>query len=114
LAELRLEVVELLKRTIGFDRWCWSVGDPDSLLAGGDLAEADLWPVMPRLFALEQWDEVNAVHVLARHRRPVGSLSEATAGDLARSRCWDECLRSHGVGDQATVVLRDAYGSWGI
>jgi DNA-binding CsgD family transcriptional regulator len=112
-AELRLEAVELLKRAIGFDRWCWSVGDPDSLLGGGDLAEADLWPVMPRLFALEQWDELNAPHVLARRRRPVGSLSLAMGGDLARSRCWDECLRLHGVGDQATVVLRDAHGSWG-
>jgi len=111
--ELRLEVVEHLKRTIGFERWCWSVGDPDSLLGGGDLAEADLWPVMPRLFALEQWDEINAAHVLARCRWPVGSLSAATAGDLARSRSWDECLRAHGVGDQATVVLRDGHGSWG-
>ena len=111
--ELRLDVVQLLKRTIGFDRWCWSVGDPDSLLGGGDLAEADLWPVMPRLFALEQWDESNAPHVLARRRRPVGSLNETTDGDLARSRCWDECLRLHGVGDQATVVLRDTYGAWG-
>ena len=76
--ELRLEAVNLLKQTVGFDRWCWSVGDPDSLIAGGDLAEADLWPVMPRMFALEQWDEVNAPHVLARHARPVGSLSSAS------------------------------------
>src|SRR5579884_1078811 len=105
--------MQLLKRTVGFDRWCWSVGDPDSLLAGGDLAEADLWPVMPRMFALEQWDAVNGAHVLARRRDPVGSLSATTEGDLARSRCWDECLRAHDVGDQATVVLRDAHGSWG-
>jgi DNA-binding CsgD family transcriptional regulator len=112
-AELRLEVIRLLKQMVGFDRWCWSVGDPDSLLAGGDLAEADLWPVMPRLFALEQWDEVNAPHLLARRPRPVGSLSASTGGDLGRSRVWDECLRLHSVGDQATVVLRDAHGSWG-
>jgi DNA-binding CsgD family transcriptional regulator len=108
-----MEAVGLLKRTIGFDRWCWSVGDPDSLVAGGDLAEADLWPVMPRIFALEQWDEQNAPHMLARARRSVASLSAATDGDLAHSRVWDECLRLHGIGDQATVVLRDAYGSWG-
>jgi DNA-binding NarL/FixJ family response regulator len=111
--ELRLEAVDLLKRTLGFDRWCWSVGDPDSLVAGGDLAEADLWPVMPRIFALEQWDELNAPHVLARRRHPVGSLSMATGGELAQNASWDECLRPFGVGDQATLVLRDAYGSWG-
>jgi DNA-binding NarL/FixJ family response regulator len=113
LHELRLEVIDLLKRTIGFDRWCWSMSDPDSLLAGGDLAEADLWPVMPRLFVLEQRDDVNATHLLARRQSPVGSLSAATGGDLARSRCWDECLRPYGVGDQATAVMRDAHGSWG-
>jgi hypothetical protein len=33
--------------------------------------------------------------------------------DLGLSRCWDECLRPYGIGDQATVVLRDGYGSWG-
>jgi len=72
-----------------------------------------MWPVMPRMFALEQWDEVNAARVLARRQRPVASLGEVTQGDLAHSRCWDECLRPHGVGDQAMVVLRDAHGSWG-
>jgi DNA-binding CsgD family transcriptional regulator len=113
LHELRLEAIGLIRATVGFERWCWSVGDPDSLLAGGDLAEADLWPVMPRMFALEQWDEVSAVHVVARGRRPVGSLDESTHGDLALNRCWDECLRHYGIGDQATLVLRDAYGSWG-
>ena len=112
-AELRLEAVDVLKRTIGFDRWCWSVGDPESLLGGGDLAEADLWPVMPRNFALEQLGDVNAAHVLARSHRPVAGLSAATGGNLGRSRCWDECLRPYGIGDQATVVLRDGHGSWG-
>ena len=86
-AELRLEAVALLKRTIGFERWCWTIGDPESLLAGGDLAEADLWPVMPHSFALEQRGDVNAAHVLARCRRPVAGLSAATGGDLALSRC---------------------------
>jgi DNA-binding CsgD family transcriptional regulator len=113
LHELRLEAVALLKRMIGFERWCWSISDPDSLLAGGDLAEADLWPVMPRMFLLEQRDTVHAAHLLARRPSPVGALSKDTAGDLARSPAWDECLRPFGVGDQATVVMRDAHGSWG-
>jgi DNA-binding CsgD family transcriptional regulator len=112
-SELRLEAVDVLKRTIGFDRWCWSVGDPESLLGGGDLAEADLWSVMPRNFVLEQQGDVNATHVLARSRLPVAGLSAATGGDLARSTCWDKCLRAYGIGDQATVVLRDGHGSWG-
>ncbi|HEX8969709.1 MAG TPA: helix-turn-helix transcriptional regulator [Chloroflexota bacterium] len=111
--ELRLEAMALLKRSLGFERWCWTIGDPESLLAGGDLAEADLWPVMPRSFTLEQRGDVNAAHVLARGGRSVAGLSSATNGDLALSRCWDECLRPHGIGDQATVVLRDGYGSWG-
>jgi DNA-binding CsgD family transcriptional regulator len=113
LSELRLEAIGLLKGVVGFQRWCWSVGDPDSLLGGGDLAEADLWPVMPRIFALEQWDEVSATHVLARRKHPVGNLDGATCGELALNQCWDECLRPFGIGDQATVVLRDAFGTWG-
>jgi len=113
LNELRATAIGLLKASVGFERWCWSLGDPTSLLAGGDLAEADLWPVMPRIFALEQWDAANALHVLARGPRPVTSLVEGTGGDLASNQCWDECLRPYGVGDQAAVALRDAYGSWG-
>jgi len=62
---------------------------------------------------LEQQGDVNAAHMLARSRHPVGGLSAATGGDLARSRCWDECLRPYSIGDQATVVMRDRHGSWG-
>ena len=29
---LRYEAVALLRRTVGFDRWCWPLADPDTLI----------------------------------------------------------------------------------
>jgi DNA-binding CsgD family transcriptional regulator len=43
---------------------------------------------------------------------PVALLTEATGGDLARSRLWRELLCQHDVADVATVVFRDGFGCW--
>jgi len=47
--ELRLEAIGILKRTIGFDRWCWNV---DALTRRGQLGERVIqrsaYPVLDR------------------------------------------------------------------
>jgi DNA-binding CsgD family transcriptional regulator len=111
---LRLEVVAELRRTIGFDRWCWPLADPQTLLPGSGLAEHNYGTGVPRSLALEySTDSFAAKHVLARAQTPVSSLSAATSGDTARSARWDEILRPAGIGDVAIVACRDSLGCWG-
>jgi DNA-binding CsgD family transcriptional regulator len=110
---LRREVVEELRRAIGFSRWCSPEGDPESLLPNGALHDTDLETALPRMLLLEQTGDVNAKHVLARSRYGSAAMSAATGGDLARSKRWDQCLRPYGIGDMLVSASRDAYGCWG-
>jgi hypothetical protein len=111
---LRFEAVADLQRVIGFDRWCWPLADPETLLPASGLALHDYVPAVPRSLELEySTDQFAAKHVLARRTKPVASMSTETGGDLARSARWDEVLRPVGIGDVAAVACRDALGCWG-
>ena len=111
---LRLEAIVELQRTIGFDRWCWPLADPETLLPLSGLAEHDFGLGVPRSLELEfSGGDYAAKHVLARRRNPAGSLSAETGGDLARSPRWNEVMRPVGIGDVAAVACRDALGCWG-
>jgi|SRR5919201_48333 DNA-binding CsgD family transcriptional regulator len=111
---MRREAIADLRATIGFDRWCWPLADPETLLPAGGLAEHDYGPRVPRTLELEySQDHFAAKHVLARRVNPAGSLNVETGGDLARSARWDEVLRTYGIGDVAVVACRDDAGCWG-
>ena len=111
---LRYEAVALLRRTIGFDRWCWPLADPDTLIPLSGVAEHDYGPGVPRVLELEfSGDDFAAMDVLARRLSPAGSLSSETGGDLARSPRWDQVLRQVGIGDEAVIACRDTLGCWG-
>jgi DNA-binding CsgD family transcriptional regulator len=111
---LRREAIAYLRGAIGFDRWCWPLADPETLVTSSGLAEHNYGPGVPRSLELEySTDTFAAKHVLARRPTPVGSLNVETGGDLARSARWDEVLRPAGIGDVAIVACRDAHGCWG-
>jgi DNA-binding CsgD family transcriptional regulator len=111
---LRREAVADLRRVIGFDRWCWPLADPETLLPASGLAEHDYVAAVPRALQLEySTDAVAAKHVLARRANVATSMSGETGGDLARSPRWDEVMRPVGIGDVAAVACRDALGCWG-
>jgi DNA-binding CsgD family transcriptional regulator len=111
---LRREAIARLQRTIGFDRWCWPLADPETLVASSGIAEHNYGPSVPRSLQLEySSDAFAAKRVLAQRVRPVGSLHEETGGDVARSARWDEVLRPAGIGDVAIVACRDSQGCWG-
>jgi DNA-binding CsgD family transcriptional regulator len=110
----RREAIGSLQRAIGFDRWCWPLADPETLVTSSGLAEHNFGPQVPRSLQLEYSADVFAAkHLLARRERPVGSLMGETGGDLARSARWDEILRPAGMGDVAILACRDAWGCWG-
>lgn len=111
---LRREVVEELRHAIGFDRWCWPVADPETLLPPDALFEHDYGAGLPRYLQLEYSDDPYAAkHLVAKARDPAASLFSATAGELSRSQRWDEVLGPAGIGDMAVVACRDQLGTWG-
>src|SRR3954451_901318 len=76
---LRREAIAYLQRVIGFDRWCWPLADPETLVTSSGLAEHNYGPGVPRALELEySTDRFAAKHVLARRQTPVGSLSVET------------------------------------
>ena len=83
---LRYEAVVLLRRTIGFDRWCWPLADPNTLIPLSGVAEHDYGPAVPRVLELEySGADYAAMDVLARRAIPAGSLSAET-GAISRGR----------------------------
>jgi DNA-binding CsgD family transcriptional regulator len=111
---IRREAISALQRTVGFDRWCWPIADPETLLPGGGIADHDYGPSVPRSLELEySADYFAAKHVVARRVNPAASLVAETGGDLARSARWNEVLRPAGIGDVAIVACRDPLGCWG-
>ena len=113
---LRREVIAELKATIGFDRWCAALVDPDTLIAHTGIAETDHIAELPRMLIEDgSCQEINSGAWLTRNRdrNRVGVLSAGTGGDLARSRRWRECLERFGTGDELRVLAADERGCWG-
>jgi DNA-binding CsgD family transcriptional regulator len=110
---IQREAIAELQRVIGFDRWCWVLADPDALIPLGGIADHDYGPAVPRVLELEYSGDFAAMDAVAQRVEPVGSLSADTGGDLPRSTRWDEVLRRVGIGDEAVVACRDAFGCWG-
>jgi DNA-binding CsgD family transcriptional regulator len=105
--------IDVLRRAVGFGRWCWPLTDPGSGLSTFGFAEFDLWAEVPRIAALEEHGDVTSKPRLALSPRASATLSAETGGNLARSRRWRECLQPYGVGDELMTLCRDRHGCWG-
>ena len=67
---LRLEAIRYLKHTIGFDRWCWPLADPETLVTSSGLAEHNFGPSVARSLQLEYSEDAFAAkHELSEGRR---------------------------------------------
>src|SRR5689334_12809336 len=105
--EARHTAISELRRVVGFERWCWPLTDPSSALSISGIGEVDFWPSIARLVALEHGGDVTSKPGLLSGPRASVALSEATRGDLARSRRWRECLRPYGIGDELMTACGD-------
>lgn len=112
--ELRLQVLEELRRVIGFEAHCWPLTDPATAAAATTLVDLPAIDLARFLVLHHGANDVNRYTVLAMSRSRAGTLHAATGGDLAKSVHWRESLRQHGVGDELTAVFSDAYGCWGF
>jgi DNA-binding CsgD family transcriptional regulator len=109
------EVARQLQRSVGFDGWCFSQADPATLLpARAMTSDSPATASQQRFWQIEyQLPDVNKLASLARTSQPVGALSAATSGDLARSRRWDEILRPAGIADELRAALTIGRHCWG-
>lgn len=106
---LRLEVLAVLRRVVGFDAYVWVVTDPETSVGTAPLADVPCLPELPQLIRLKYLTTVNRWTSMLT---PVASLHQATDGDLARSLIWRELLCRYQIGDIATSVHRDRFGCW--
>ena len=92
---------------IGFDRWCWPLADPESLLPASGIALHDYVAAVSRSLELEySTDAFAAKPVLARRANAVASMSAETSGDLSRSSRWDEAMRPVGIGERPAPAIK--------
>lgn len=110
--ELRVSILDELRRALGFDAYAWLLTDPTTWVGSGPLAEVPNLAELPRLIALKYCTSVNRWTGLPARRGAL--LSVATDGRLSMSLMWRELLSGYGVVDVASISLRDRYGSWGF
>jgi len=108
---LRLEVLAVIRRVVGFDAYAWLITDPETSVGSSPLADVPCLPELPQLIRLKYMTSVNRWTGL-----PSGavSLSAATGDDLSLSLMWRELLRRYQVRDIASSVYRDRFGCWGF
>jgi DNA-binding CsgD family transcriptional regulator len=119
-----VEATEKLKRAVPFDRSCWHLVDPGTVLFTGSLTQnvgcSGAW-LAEYEYVVE---DVNKWWFLARSGRRAGATSLATHGDLSRS-ARHRSQEAYGIGDElrgsfvvngtywgAAGFLRDSDRSW--
>ena len=107
---LRLQVLAELRRAVPFDAYAWVLTDPETQVGCAPLADVPCLPELSRLVRLRYLTALNRWTAITDP--PVALLTEASGGDLARSRLWRELLCRYDVADVATVVFRDGWGCW--
>jgi DNA-binding CsgD family transcriptional regulator len=109
--------VEVLGAAVPVDAWCVMTADPVTLLITGAVGE-NLPTSDPdrasEFFRIEYSGEdfINFAD-LARTGVKVGTLSEATGGDLEKSARWRVLFGPAGLGDQLRGVCADGSACWG-
>src|SRR2546430_2255030 len=112
------EIVDVLRRAVPFEGWCWGYTDPETQLCffgdGDSPAASDLGRYFALDFAHDELDCQVSFPELASGVRPaVSVLSKVTSGDLRRNARWRELYDPRGVGDELRLALLADGQSWG-
>src|SRR5215472_6368754 len=107
---LRLEVLDAVRRAVGFDAYTWLLTDPETSVGSSPLADVPCLPQLPQLIRLKYLTTVNRWTGLPA----AASLCGVTGGALSQSLMWRELLCRHAVTDIASSVYRDRFGCWGF
>lgn len=102
----RAEVLDRLRRSVGFDSFAWVLTDPVTTVGVDPFAQLPDLRELPTVVRLKYLTDLNRWT----------SLTDASSlGDRAEeSRLWREVQRPHGVADVASVVFKDRFGCWGF
>ena len=111
---LRREVMNEMRQVLPADAWCFPTADPATLMITGNVGEGLPAEAAPRFFEIEySLEDFNKFAELARRASPVGSLREATEGDLSRSARWREVFHPLGLNDDLRAALVADGACWG-
>ena len=103
-----------MRQVVPSDAWCFPTADPSTLMITGNVGEGLPAAAAPRFFEIEySLDDFNKFAELARRSSPVGSLRDATAGDLSRSARWREVFHPLGLDDDLRAALVAEGACWG-
>jgi DNA-binding CsgD family transcriptional regulator len=113
--ELLGEVARRVRSAVPYDVAGWLLTDPATLLHTAAISEG----VSPRLLAglvdnELTTDDVAKFTAVARAERPVVTLSEATGGELGRSRRHRTLHAPEGYGDELRAAFRAGGACWGV
>ena len=111
---LRRQVLAVLHEVVEFDAYVWLLTDPVTAVGAAPLADVPCMTELPALIKAKYATPVNRWTVLQLQTSPIGLLSDAVGGELARSRLWREMLSRYGIGDVASAAFADQFGCWGF
>jgi hypothetical protein len=112
---LRARILPRLRRAVPFDAAFWASVDPTTLLFTQPQQEEIPAETVPYFIQNEFLDDdVNKWTALARERRGVRTLAQATAGDMEASSRYRDIFRPLGLGDELRAVLRVGGACWGF
>jgi DNA-binding CsgD family transcriptional regulator len=104
----------LIGKAVPFDAACWETTDPATMLPTSGMTINLPEEAAPAYFENEYSHiDVNKFHDLAQQDRPVGRLSDATGGDLSRSRRYTELYAPRGFEHELRAALIDGDSCWG-
>jgi DNA-binding CsgD family transcriptional regulator len=105
-----------VRALVGYDGAFWATTDPATVLVTGAHVEDLPRETAPLVYENEYLHEdVNKFSRLARGPRPVGTMSEATGGDLRRSRLHREVGAWSGFpGDNLRAAFVAGGACWGV
>jgi DNA-binding CsgD family transcriptional regulator len=115
LHDFSLRATRAIQRVIAFDGVCMVLFDPATGLPTGEVSK-DALPTDTNLRIAQieiEADDVNVFRALTRSGVPAASLSEATRGDLNRSRRHRELRAPNGFGDELRTTLVSDGVAWG-
>lgn len=110
----RTRVMTQFERAIAFDAWCWPTADPATGLVTGAVGEGIPPGRTQRFFEIEYLEpDFTKFGDLARRRSRVGSLSQASDGQLERSPRYREIFGPAGIGEDLRAALVIDGAAWG-
>jgi DNA-binding CsgD family transcriptional regulator len=107
--QLRLALLQELRRLVPFDAFAWLLTDPSSEVGAAPIADVPCLPDLPRLIRLKYSTEINR---WTQQTEPVARLHAVTGAQPEQSLVWRELLTDHDVSDVASIVFRDPFGCW--